>query len=97
MVGKNIPLEARIVAVADVFDALVSPRPYKQAWSIEAAMDYLYAQRGRLFDPQCVEGLLRTKDQLASICQRFDATVVRSRHDARSKGPHFIDRGLQRP
>ena len=85
LVGENIPLEARIVAVADVFDALVSPRPYKQPWSIETAMDYLYAQRGRLFDPQCVEVLLQTKDQLASICQRFDVTVVRSRQDARSK------------
>ena len=69
--GEDIPLEARIVAVADVFDALLSPRPYKQAWSLETAMDYLFAQRGRLFDPQCVEVLLRQKDQLSAICHRF--------------------------
>ena len=54
LVGDEIPLEARIVAVADVFDALISPRPYKQAWDIDAALAYLYAQRGRLFDPRCV-------------------------------------------
>ncbi|RBC17500.1 two-component system response regulator, partial [Xanthomonas oryzae pv. oryzae] len=47
LVGEAIPLEARIVAVADVFDALLSPRPYKEAWTVDAALAYLYAQRGR--------------------------------------------------
>ncbi|TGP79149.1 HD domain-containing protein, partial [bacterium M00.F.Ca.ET.221.01.1.1] len=43
LVGDAIPLEARIVAVADVFDALISPRPYKEAWTMEATLAYLYA------------------------------------------------------
>jgi two-component system response regulator RpfG len=57
--AMQIPLEARIVAVADVFDALISPRPYKKAWDRDAALAYLYAQRGRLFDPACVDALGR--------------------------------------
>ncbi|WP_078059640.1 response regulator [Xanthomonas massiliensis] len=70
LVGEAIPLEARIVAVADVFDALLSPRPYKPAWTVDAALAYLYAQRGRLFDPHCVEALLKAKDRLLEICQQ---------------------------
>ena len=77
LIGDAIPLEARIVAVADVFDALISPRPYKEAWSIDAALAYLYAQRGRLFDPRCVEVLIRQRDRLDDICQRFSTVSAR--------------------
>lgn len=52
--GEDIPLPARIVAVADVFDALVQQRPYKPAWSREAAMAELEQQAGRHFDPHLV-------------------------------------------
>lgn len=51
----KIPLEGRIVAVADVFDALVHNRPYKRAWSIEDAVREIKAQRGRQFDPDIVD------------------------------------------
>ena len=51
--GTQIPLVARIVAVADVFDALMSDRPYKKPWSMEMAIDYLKQQSGSHFDPQC--------------------------------------------
>jgi two-component system response regulator RpfG len=77
LVGDAIPLEARIVAVADVFDALISPRPYKEAWSIDAALAYLYAQRGRLFDPRCVDVLVRNRTRLEDICQRYSSVSVR--------------------
>ena len=43
--GEKIPLEARIVAVADVFDALVSNRPYKKSWPVEQAFDYIKQER----------------------------------------------------
>lgn len=75
--GEAIPLEARIVAVADVFDALISRRPYKEAWSTEAALGYLYAQRGRLFDPDCVDVLVRNRPQLDDICQRYATRAAR--------------------
>lgn len=53
--GEAIPLSGRIVAVADVYDALTSARPYKRAWTSEEALDFLRGQSGRHFDPHCVE------------------------------------------
>jgi len=77
LVGEAIPLEARIVAVADVFDALISPRPYKEAWTMEATLAYLYAQRGRLFDPRCVDALMRGRQQLMDICAQHSTASTR--------------------
>lgn len=56
--GKAIPLDARIVAVADVFDALTSERPYKKAWSNQDALAYLDENKGAHFDPGCVEAFM---------------------------------------
>ena len=77
LAGDDIPLEARIVAVADVLDALLSPRPYKKAWDIEAALDYIRSQRGRHFDPRCVDALLESSERLHEICRRFSSTARR--------------------
>lgn len=65
--GTDIPLPARIVAVADVFDALVSERPYKPAWSVEQAVTHVREQSGKLFDPACVEALLRDMTSVSQI------------------------------
>ncbi len=56
--GEEIPLPARIVAVADVFDALTSVRPYKPAWPISQAVEYIREQSGVLFDPLCVDAFM---------------------------------------
>lgn len=56
--GKEIPLAARIVAVADVYDALTSVRPYKPAWSSEAAVEHIVKEAGKHFDPDCVNAFL---------------------------------------
>jgi putative two-component system response regulator len=53
--GEEIPLAGRIVAVADVFDALTHERPYKQAWPVEVAVSEVLGQRGRQFDPGLVD------------------------------------------
>ncbi|CAD5379290.1 Two-component system response regulator [Pseudomonas sp. OF001] len=53
--GEAIPLEARIVAIADVFDALTSERPYKKAWSVEEAVALIRSEAGRHFEPRLVE------------------------------------------
>src|SRR6516165_3296344 len=53
--ADNIPIAARVVAVADVFDALMSKRPYKNATSLADARNYLEGQKGRHFDPSCVD------------------------------------------
>ena len=65
--GSNIPLESRIITVADVFDALLSKRPYKEAWSISKVVDFLNSNSGKLFDPDCVEYLTKNLDSFTLI------------------------------
>jgi len=77
LVGEQIPIEARIVAVADVLDALLSPRPYKPSWTLDDALEYLHAQAGILFDPRCVEVLLRNRSKVEDICARYSAVSKR--------------------
>lgn len=62
--GEAIPLEARIVSVVDVFDALTSRRPYKQAWPVEEALEEIRRQSGKQFDPRIVEALLGIRKAL---------------------------------
>ncbi len=71
MQGEQIPLEARIVAVADVFDALTSARPYKQAWSNDDAIAELQRLAGEQLDRACVEALVQNLEQVEQIQQRF--------------------------
>ncbi|PYE54889.1 HD-GYP domain-containing protein [Deinococcus yavapaiensis] len=63
--GPNIPLLARIVAVCDVFDALVSDRPYRSAWSREDAVTYIEHASGREFDPSVVDAFMRVMNASA--------------------------------
>lgn len=67
--GEEIPITARIVGLADVFDALISERPYKPAWSHDQAVAYVRENSGTLFDPACVEALFRDMAQLHLIEQ----------------------------
>ena len=59
LAGDAIPIAGRIVAVADVFDALTHSRPYKPAWSTADAIAEIKSQAGRHFDPQVLDGLPR--------------------------------------
>lgn len=65
--GEDIPLEARIVALADVFDALTSERPYKPAWEWDAAVDYIVEQKGKHFDPALVNVFLENIGEARTI------------------------------
>lgn len=69
--GEDIPLDARIVAVADVFDALTSVRPYKQAWPLDRTLDYLRAQSGMHFEPRLIEAFLDLQPRAREIMQRW--------------------------
>ncbi len=71
LAGDSIPLEGRIVAVADVFDALTSTRPYKVAWPMEKAVEFLVEQRGRHFDPACVDAFLSDLNEVLGIKAAF--------------------------
>jgi putative two-component system response regulator len=74
LAGLDIPLAARIVAVADVFDALTTVRPYKGAMGFEEAILCLEAERGKHFDPACVEAFVSARDEVLAV------------HSARSGG-----------
>lgn len=68
MKGEAIPLSGRIVAVADVFDALTTERPYKTAWTSAEARAFLLDKAGTHFDPQVVSALLsRWPDVVAQV------------------------------
>lgn len=75
MQGEKIPLEARIVAVADVFDALTSKRPYKQAWSNERAIETLMQLAGEKLDENCVNALLEHIEDIEKIQQQFQENI----------------------
>ena len=74
LAGEAIPLFGRIVAVADVFDALTSSRPYKRAWSLEEAKNFLLQGKGTHFDPTCVTALVAVWDAVLQIQQQFQDT-----------------------
>ncbi|MEH6470011.1 MAG: HD domain-containing phosphohydrolase [Halopseudomonas sp.] len=65
--GSLIPIEGRVVAVADVLDALTSCRPHKPAWPLEVALDYLRQHAGTQFDPVCVAAILENIDSVKQI------------------------------
>ena len=71
LAGQDIPLEARIVAVADVFDALTSERPYKEPWSNARACAEIERLSGRKLDPDCVAALLRSPREIEEIQRSF--------------------------
>ena len=80
--GEDIPLVARVVAVADVFDALVSERPYKHAWTLEEGIDFLKCQRGKHFDPRA--------------STPFSPTGSGSRRSSTSSATRWVDRNDRR-
>jgi len=71
LAGDAIPLAGRIAALADVFDALTSERPYKKAWTVEAAVDLIKENSGKQFDPALVETFLEQLTGVLEITQRF--------------------------
>ena len=71
LAGEDIPIEARVVTVADVFDALTSVRPYKKAWAPEDAMAHIAAQAGQHFDPELVHLFAPLLPELLDIRQRW--------------------------
>ncbi|WP_374490598.1 HD domain-containing phosphohydrolase [Zoogloea sp.] len=69
--GQEIPLVGRIVAVADVFDALTSARPYKEAWDLDRAVALLHEGRGTHFDPDCLDAFFSRWEDVLLIRERY--------------------------
>ncbi len=71
LAGEAIPLEGRIVALADVFDALTTVRPYKKAWPLEQVIAYLQDQRGKHFEPALVDLFLSKLPEVLAVRERW--------------------------
>ncbi len=69
--ASEIPLEGRIVAIADVFDALTSARRYKRAFTVREAVETMTAERGTHFDPELLDLFLADVDELVAVQRRF--------------------------
>ena len=69
--GEAIPVAARLMAVADCYDALISPRVYKAAYSHEKSVGIIQARRGRHFDPDIVDAFLGIQEEFAGIAKRY--------------------------
>jgi len=69
--GEEIPLAGRILAVADVFDALMSERPYKKAFSFEKSIEILSEGKGSHFDPRIVDAFFKRKEEVKVLYDKF--------------------------
>jgi putative two-component system response regulator len=76
LAGNAIPLEGQVAAVADVFDALTSDRPYRQAFTIERAVEIMQGERGGHFDPRLVDLFLENVDELMDLRERYTPPPV---------------------
>jgi putative two-component system response regulator len=76
LVAQDIPIEGRIVAVADVFDALTSKRPYKEPWSFERAIGLLQEESGKHFDPKIVDIFIKNIEQVKEIHDRYQEEEI---------------------
>jgi putative two-component system response regulator len=76
LVGSAIPIEGQVAAVADVFDALTSDRPYRRAFSLEDTIRIMRAERGKHFDPRLVDLFFEDVDQLTEIRQRHSPPLI---------------------
>ncbi|HEY8564015.1 MAG TPA: HD domain-containing phosphohydrolase [Beijerinckiaceae bacterium] len=88
LAGEAIPLSGRIVAVADVFDALTSARPYKAAWPPEEARAFLEKNAGTHFDPACVAAFLRSWSKVMAVFTSCAVESERAPRPAESMAAH---------
>ncbi|UAA37828.1 response regulator [Paraneptunicella aestuarii] len=82
--GERIPESARIVALADVFDALTMERPYKKAWSVEEAFAEIERCRGQHFDPVLTDHFLEIKDEILAIKDTWDTAEAKMRESGQT-------------
>jgi putative two-component system response regulator len=71
LAGESIPISARLMALADVFDALISRRVYKTPMAFDAARDIIVAERGRHFDPDVIDAFLAGYDDFVTVAQKY--------------------------
>lgn len=97
LAGDQIPLLVRILTVADVFDALVSERPYRAAWPVERAVEYLRENAGTKFDAACVEALVAATATGWRPVSAGAATGLRGGPARPVRGPELVEAGISSP
>ncbi|HSW61798.1 MAG TPA: CHASE2 domain-containing protein [Dissulfurispiraceae bacterium] len=88
--GNEIPLSGRIMAIADVYDALISVRPYKEGISHEKAVDIILAGRGTQFDPQLIDAFSEMHDTFKAIAGQFSDIGINESFRSSGAGPTRI-------
>ncbi|NOZ38045.1 MAG: HD domain-containing protein, partial [Gammaproteobacteria bacterium] len=78
--GEDIPVMGRLVAICDVFDALISKRPYKKAWSMDDTIELLKKERGKHFDPHLLDCFLGILPEVLDIKTKCEETSGREYH-----------------
>jgi len=73
--GAEISLAGRVACLCDVFDALLSPRPYKEPWDMDRVLSFIEAERGRMFDPALVDAFIGNADGFIAIAQAMHDEV----------------------
>src|SRR5262249_46587368 len=91
LVGERIPRLARIVAVADAFDSMISPRPYRPALRLDKAFAELLDQAGVQFDGECVQAFLRARPRIEELALQLRESPCETAL------PHEIQRDLRVP
>ena len=74
--GEDIPLSARIMAVADVFDASTSARVYKPAFPLSEALKIIEEGKGTQFDPKCVEVFMNSLPKIKAVLRRYNPNYL---------------------
>ncbi len=80
LAGEDIPVTARIVAIADVYDALISSKVYKEGVPHDKAVQIIFGERGAHFDPDMVDAFIEIQDAFAAIAQRYADTEADMQH-----------------
>jgi len=81
LAGEQIPILARICSVADVFDALTSSRPYKKAWTVEEATNYVQEESGKYFDPNIVVAFMKAMPEILRVRQLYRDDIIDPRQE----------------
>lgn len=81
LVGEQIPVLARICSIADVFDALTSERPYKEAWSVERATTWIISESGKHFDPKIILAFQTALPEILRIRELYCDEIIDPKHE----------------
>jgi putative two-component system response regulator len=95
--GQNIPLQGRLMAIADVYDALISVRPYKKPMSVEASKEIIVAGRGSHFDPALVDIFLEVENEFAAIANSYQEEIESRQNEDDDRKLILIQPHLQKP